>query len=294
MNPERSLPGDAEEIKSCCAAVYQSGWARLVLGDSFHPGGAALTREIGTALRLGPGQRVLDVAAGPGTSAIALAQQFGCSVLGIDYGRAAVEQATRSAQVAGVADLITFLEGDAERLPVADATMDAVICECAFCTFPDKATAAAEFRRVLKSDGVLGLSDLTRQGEVPANLQGLLAWIACIADAQPLDTYVRYLAEARLLVQQVERRDEVLIDMVREIQARLLGAELLVKLKQRTLPGNLDFAQAREMVRAAAQAIKAGQFGYAILLATVAQDVPTVIPLALDGVHPAGRPSLGG
>ena len=266
--PETSANADAEGLKTCCATVYQSDWARLILGDSFHPGGTALTRELGAAIGLRPGLRVLDVAAGPGTSAIALAQQFGCTVLGIDYGRATVEQARQAAGTAGVAHLVTFEQGDAERLPVADQTFDAVICECAFCTFPNKAVAASEFRRVLKAGGSVGLSDLTRRGEVPEDLQGLLAWIACIADAQPLEEYVRYLTEAHLTVQRVEQRDEALSTMVRDIQTKLLGTELLVKLKKIDLPAELNFEQAKSMAKAAANAIKAKQFGYALLTAT--------------------------
>jgi len=262
------IPLDTEEIKTCCATLYQSEWARLLLGDSFHPGGQALTKELGAALQLQPGQRVLDVAAGPGTSAIALARHFGCMVVGIDYGPAAVAQATLAAQAAGVAHLVTFEQGDAECLPLADASVDAVICECAFCTFPDKAVAASEFRRVLKPGGSVGISDLTRSGTVPEDLQGLLVWIACIADAQPLEAYVRYLTDARLIVQQIEQRDHVLSAMVREIQARLLGTELLVKLKKIDLPNDLNMAQARSMVQAAARAIRAGQFGYAMIIAS--------------------------
>ena len=33
-------------IKACCARLYESDWARLLLGDSFHPGGLALTDHI--------------------------------------------------------------------------------------------------------------------------------------------------------------------------------------------------------------------------------------------------------
>src|SRR5262249_39278041 len=40
-------PAHAAEIKRCCAAAYQSDWARLLLGDAFHPGGARLTRRLG-------------------------------------------------------------------------------------------------------------------------------------------------------------------------------------------------------------------------------------------------------
>ncbi len=258
----------SEDVKACCAQIYQSDWSKLLLGDSFHPGGTELTRDLARALRLAPGQRVLDVAAGPGTSAIALAQYTGCTVLGIDYGATAVEQATRAAQNAGVEHLVTFQQGDAERLPVADGTFDAVICECAFCTFPRKSVAAAEFRRVLRPGGLLGMSDLTRQGAVPPELQGLLAWIACIADALPLDEYTHYLTAAHLTVQHVEQRHDALTTMVREIQTRLLGTELLVKLKKIELPGNLDFEQARTTAKAATSAIKAGTFGYAMLIAT--------------------------
>src|SRR5262249_24512830 len=77
------------EIKSCCATLYQSDLVGRLLGDSFHPGGEALTIRLGELLQLGPDSSVLDVASGQGTSAILLARRFGCRVLGIDYGRTA-------------------------------------------------------------------------------------------------------------------------------------------------------------------------------------------------------------
>ena len=270
MNSKREIESsrDDQVVKSCCANVYQSEWARLLLGDSFHPGGTALTAHLGAALRLGPEQRVLDVAAGQGTSAIHLAQRFGCSVLGIEYSRVAVERATQAAQTAGVAHLVTFEQGDAEHLPVPAASFDVVVCECAFCTFPNKAMAASEFVRVLSPGGRVGLSDLTCKGEIPAELQGLLAWIACIADAQPLENYVRYLTDVGLTIQFIEQHDEALTDLVRDIQGKLLGTELLVKLKKITLPGKIDVEQAKTMAKAAATAIQARQFGYAVVTAT--------------------------
>jgi arsenite methyltransferase len=270
MSSQREIVGERDDqtLKSCCANVYQSEWARLLLGDSFHPGGTALTAYLGAALRLEPAQRVLDVAAGQGTSAIHLAQCFGCSVLGIEYSHIAVEHATLAAQTAGVAHLVTFEQGDAEQLPVPAASFDVVMCECAFCTFPNKATAASEFVRVLSPGGRVGLSDLTRTGEIPADLQGLLAWIACIADAQPLEEYIRYLTGVGLTVQLVEQHDEALTDMVRGIQAKLLGTELLVKLNKITLPAEVDLEQAKTMAKAAATAIQARQFGYAVVTAT--------------------------
>jgi arsenite methyltransferase len=270
MNSEREFVSERDDqaLKSCCANAYQSEWARLLLGDSFHPGGTALTQYLGAALHLGPDQRVLDVAAGQGTSAIHLAQRFGCTVLGIEYSRVAVERATQAAQIAGVAHLVTFEQGDAEHLPVPTASFDVVVCECAFCTFPNKAMAASEFVRVLSPGGRVGLSDLTRKGAIPAELQGLLAWIACIADAQPLGNYVRYLTDVGLTIQLIEEHDEALTDMVRDIQAKLLGTELLVKLNKITLSGEIDLEQAKTMAKAAAAAIQSRQFGYAVVTAT--------------------------
>ncbi|MEO7021252.1 MAG: class I SAM-dependent methyltransferase [Ktedonobacteraceae bacterium] len=270
MNNQHEIVSESDDqtLKSCCANVYQSDWAKLILGDSFHPGGTALTSYLGTVLHLEPEQRVLDVAAGQGTSAIHLAQCFGCTVLGIEYGHVAVERANQAAQAAGVAHLVTFEQGDAEHLPVPETSFDVVICECAFCTFPNKTMAASEFRRVLKPGGRVGLSDLTRKGEIPAELQGLLAWIACIADAQPLENYVNYLTTAGLTIQLVEEHDEALSSMVRDIQGKLLGTELLVKLKKITLPDEMNIEQAKTMAKAAALAIQARQFGYTIITAT--------------------------
>jgi len=264
---EMSVPGGTAEVKMCCAAAYSSDWAHLLLGDSFHPGGLELTERLGVLLDLGPGRRVLDVACGAGASAIFLARRFGCAVVGVDYGVDVIRAATLAAATAGVAELAQFTQGDAERLDAADGAFDAVICECAFCTFPDKRAAAAEFARVLRPGGRVGMSDLTRAGDIPSELQGLLAWIACIADAQPLDTYARYLEDAGLTVTHIEPRDDALGSMVRDIRMKLMSAELLVRLKQIDLPG-IDFDRARTLARAAADAVQAGRFGYAIVVAT--------------------------
>jgi arsenite methyltransferase len=257
----------ADELKACCAAVYASDWARLLLGESFHPGDLALTERLGTLLDLGPGKRVLDIAAGQGSSAIYLAQRFGCEVIGVEYGSELVCAAARAAEEALVADRVRFEQRDAEHLMLADGQFDAVICECAFCTFPNKPAAARECARVLRPGGSIGLADLTRSGEVPAELQGLLAWIACIADALGVDEYVHHLANAGLTVERIESHDQALSMLVQDIRTKLLGAELLVKLKHIDVPLG-DFEQAKSMARAAAEAVKAGRFGYALIIAT--------------------------
>lgn len=198
-------------------------------------------------------------------SAIHLAQRFGCEVVGVDYGAQSIVEATSAAERAGVADKVRFKHGDAESLPFDGGEFDAVLCECAFCTFPDERAATSEFARVLKPGGRVGLSDLTRTGPLPRELEGLLARIACIADARPIDEYAAYLQSAGFTVERIEPRDHALADMVAGIRTKLLGAELMVKLKQVDLPG-VDFEQAKHLARAAAGAVRKGKLGYAVMI----------------------------
>src|SRR5260370_8062718 len=81
-----AAPSVAETTKACCADLYASDWVRLLLGESLHPGGLSLTERLGVLLGLDAQTRVLDLAAGRGTSALHLARVFGCQVIGGDYG----------------------------------------------------------------------------------------------------------------------------------------------------------------------------------------------------------------
>jgi ubiquinone/menaquinone biosynthesis C-methylase UbiE len=256
-----------EEVKHCCAKLYESDLAKLLLGESFHPGGLKLTEHLGSLLQLTEKSRVLDVASGTGASALFLARRFGCRVVGIDLGHQNVQRATDAAAAEGLAGQVQFQHSDAERMSFPDNSFDAVICECAFCTFPDKDTAAREFERVLRPGGCLGLSDLTRSQELPGPLRSLLAWIACIADAQPVETYVECLRSACFVPQTVEPHPEALSEMAYQIRLKLMGAEILVGLKKLTLPG-VNFATAKELLKLAREAIDDGRLGYTIITAS--------------------------
>src|ERR671934_2516802 len=125
----------AETTKTCCAELYASDWAGLLLGDSLHPGGLALTERLGVLVGLGADSRVLDLAAGRGTSPLHLARVFGCQVVGVDYSPRNVALAQEVADIDGLADRVQFQQGDAECLSAfGDNAFDAVVCECAYCT----------------------------------------------------------------------------------------------------------------------------------------------------------------
>jgi hypothetical protein len=254
----------ASQVKACCAAAYQHDAVALILGDSYHPGGPALTRRLADALRLRAGERVLDVAAGTGGTALLLAGQFGVSVDGVDLGKNQVDSATRVAAETGLADRVAFRVGDAERLPYPDGCFDAVVCECAFCTFPDKPTAAAELARVLKSGGRVGLTDVTiPPGTLTADLAGLAGWVACLADARPTDQYAAILAATGLRVTAIENHDGALARMVAQIDARLRAYRML---RLPALTG-VDIDRALTLTAQGAHAVTTGAAGYTLLIA---------------------------
>ncbi len=268
-NADLNLPADAasgDDIKSCCAAVYEHAAARILLGDTLHPGGLALTEALGKSLGLHEGSHLLDIASGTGASAIFLAQRFGCRVTGVDYSAQSVDEANGRAANEGLADRVGFRQADAERLPFPDQRFDAVLCECAFCLFPDKTQAASEFARVLRPGGRLALSDVARDGPLPPSLDQLMAWVACIADARPVEDYEGYLRAAGFDIRDATRHDEALGALVDNARLKLLGADVLIGLgKLDMAPG--DLAAAKEIAAEARQAITHGQLGYAAIAA---------------------------
>jgi arsenite methyltransferase len=262
-----SAQADSAGIKQCCANVYGSYAAKYLLGESFHPGGLRLTEELASMLSLTPSTTVLDVASGKGTTALFLAEKFGCHVIGIDLSEQNILDASAEASARGLSGLVEFRLADAEALPFEDGVFDVILCECAFCTFPSKQTAASEFARVLKAGGRVGISDITKDGASLPELDGLLAWIACIGDAQPLESYARWLSASGLRITNAEHRSHYLQEMVQGIRSKLLVAEIMVGLKKLDLPG-LDLSQAKAFSKSAQDAIAANHLGYGIVVAS--------------------------
>jgi arsenite methyltransferase len=254
----------ATEVKVCCATAYQNDVVALVLGESYHPGGLDLTRRLARALELRRGDHVLDIASGPGTTALLMAAEFGVEVDGVDLGPTTVEKANATAADRRMAQQVRFHCGDAERLPMDDGSVDAVICECAFCTFPDKTTAAAEIARVLRPGGRVGITDVALDpARLDVELQSLAGWVACIADARPVAEYVELLEGAGLRVTRTEPHDDALARMIEQIDARLAAFSML---KHAAL-ASIDVPKARERCALAARAVADGIAGYSLVVA---------------------------
>ncbi len=114
------------------------------------------------------------------------------------------------------------MAGDARRLPLTDASVDAVICECSLCLFEDKPGAVREMARVVRPGGCVVIADVTvRPGGLPVPLRTAAARIACVADALSLEGYELLLAGAGLQVEARETHPGAVAKMAERVAARL-------------------------------------------------------------------------
>jgi ubiquinone/menaquinone biosynthesis C-methylase UbiE len=132
------------------------------------------------------GWRVLDVATGSGNAAIAAARH-GCTAVGVDYVPALLERGRERAAAEGLE--VELVEGDAEALPFADDSFDAVTSVFGAMFAPDHKQAAAELLRVCRPGGTIALASWSPDGFIgdlfrtvathvppPAGLQSPMLW----------------------------------------------------------------------------------------------------------------------
>ena len=210
-----------QSLAGCCAALYELPIIEYLLGDSFHPGGAKLTQQLASATLVSPNSSVLDVACGKGTSARAVASNFGATVTGCDYSAANVEHAMTASRAAGVDGKTQFVRANAERLPFAPESFDVALCECSLCLFENMDAALRQLIRVLKPGGRIGISDFFLNATVPGSLDGLLGRVLCVAGAPSVEGYREALTRAGFEYIRIRTVSWTLADMIQRIRHRL-------------------------------------------------------------------------
>ena len=117
--------------------------------------------------RLEPGERVLDIGSGAGLDSLIAALQVGPegSVTGIDMTPEMIENARKGAAELGLNN-VTFVEGEAEKLPFGDSSFDVVISNGVIDLIPDKDAVFGEIHRVLVPGGRIQIADVTIQQPV--------------------------------------------------------------------------------------------------------------------------------
>lgn len=252
-------------LTSCCAGFYELPVAKLLLGETYHPGGTKLTRQLAESTLVGPGTRVLDLASGEGVTVRLVAEELGADATGVDVSEKNVEAARQQAEAAGLADRARFEVADVGALPFDDGSFDVVLCECALCTFPDANRALAEARRVLKPRGRIGISDIVLNKPIPEPLQGVLGHVLCLAGARS-DTQTGELIESAGFTS-LRTRDATteMLALVDRIEAQFGRADLLQSALGDDLPGWLEASG--PVIAEAQQYIRGGGAGYALFTA---------------------------
>jgi SAM-dependent methyltransferase len=167
MTPSSATPSSTTPRPdfSAVKAKQQAAWSAgnyAVVGTTLQIVGESLCE----AANVRPVERVLDVAAGNGNASLAAARRF-AEVTSTDYVESLLAQGKTRAAAEGLP--IEFRYADAEDLPFADATFDAVLSTFGVMFTPDPSRAAAEMLRVCRPGGRIGLASWT-----PASMIGRL------------------------------------------------------------------------------------------------------------------------
>jgi demethylmenaquinone methyltransferase/2-methoxy-6-polyprenyl-1,4-benzoquinol methylase len=181
------------------AAMFDSTAERYDLLNTLMTGGRdrAWRRAVMRAVDARPGERILDLAAGTGTSSIPFAEA-GAATVACDFSlgmlRVGVE---RNAWVTG----LDFVAGDALRLPFADASFDAVTISFGLRNVADTDLALRELLRVTRPGGRIVVCEVSHP---PSRLLSfghrahLRYGLPMLARASSNPDSYRYLAESTL------------------------------------------------------------------------------------------------
>lgn len=215
----------------------------FVLGDTLHPGGVEATRELLDRASVGEGTRVLDLGCGAGVAG-ELARERGALPIGLD----------RDASAGG-----TDVCGSIERFPLAPASVDVALSECAICLAEDLEAALEEAYAVLAEGGRLALSDVTLSRPVDA-LPEPVAQALCLTGERRPEHLRAALERAGFTI--VDERDHHadLVAMRDRIASRVDYRGLLEAMG----PRGASLLQGVEAVEARLQA---GELGYVSIVA---------------------------
>jgi SAM-dependent methyltransferase len=131
--------------------------------------------DMAARLAMRPVSRLLELAAGTGvvTRALAASLPRTASIVATDLNQAMLDEAA----AAGTPRPVEWRQADAQELPFEAGTFDAIVCQFGVMFFPDKASAFAEARRVLKPGGIyiFNVWDRLEENELAAIITTALA-----------------------------------------------------------------------------------------------------------------------
>ena len=147
---------------------------------------------------LRPGEIVLDLGSGGGIDVLLSARRVRPSgkAYGLDMTGEMLALARENQERAGLTN-VEFLQGEIERIPLPDSSVDVIISNCVINLSADKDRLLTEAFRVLKPGGRYAVSDIVIRGAVPPALRhSMELWVGCVAGALEDESYRSKLTRA--------------------------------------------------------------------------------------------------
>ena len=172
------------------------------------------------------GDAVLDIGSGSGTDVLIAALKAGPRgrVYGLDMTAAMLNKLRANIAVSGLTN-VEPLEGDAEDIPLRDASIDVVTSNGVLNLVPDKAKAFREIARVLKPGGRVQIADIVVASPISDQCRSNPElWAECVVGASLEDQYLDMFARAGLTDIKVLRRFDYFAGSNSEHTRRIAGS----------------------------------------------------------------------
>ena len=211
-----------ERMTSIDEVMYSCGL------DILHPGGIEKTDEMARLCKIGDGKRVLDIGSGKGVTACYLAEKYKCKVIGIDSSEKMVKYAKKMAKEEGLYNKVSFIKGNAHKLPFKEESFDILLAECTTVLL-DKERAFSEFIRVLKYGGYLGDLEMTWKKFPPQELINIVYELWEGFKTMTLDEWKNFYRKMGLIDIKTKDFSEKISDMEKTVMKEL-GFKGIIKM----------------------------------------------------------------
>lgn len=168
--------------------VYERFAATNLGSDGIRPGGLELTGKALDLAGLDPGSTIIDIGCGSGVSLNFIKEHY------VDLRCFGLDLSAEMLKIAGRSDVkLDLVRGSVAELPFEDNSADAILMECSLSLMNYSEESCFELNRVLKSDGLLMLTDVYARNTVAHNPFNAAAFDCCLKGAITQEDIVKRL-----------------------------------------------------------------------------------------------------